>query len=167
MPYGQIAADKITGTNGNTFSPESSVFRNRIINGAMVIDQRNAGASVTPSSDAYTLDRWKTGTSQTSKLTIQRNKGSVTPPVGFTNYLGVSPAATVSLGGTDFFGILQQIEGYNLADLGWGTANAKAVTMSFWVYSNTIGTFGGSINNSSAGYCYSFSYTISSANTWE
>jgi hypothetical protein len=34
-------------------------FKNRIINSAMVIDQRNAGASVTVSSDVYTLDRWQ------------------------------------------------------------------------------------------------------------
>jgi hypothetical protein len=33
----------------------------------------------------------------------------------------------------DFFLVQQRLEGFNLADLGWGTANAKTITVSFWV----------------------------------
>ena len=143
-------------------------FRNRIINGDMRIDQRKAGASVTPSSgSSYTLDRWKNYNSQASKLSFQQNAGSVTPPVGFTNYLGATSLSAYSVGSSDEFDLYQLIEGYNIADLGWGTANAKTVTLSFWVRSSLTGTFGGSVQNSGGSRTYPFSYTISAANTWE
>jgi hypothetical protein len=162
----------IDGTNGITqageFNSDSSFgFKNRIINGAMVIDQRNAGASVTPTDGQYTLDRWQANQSVASKFSVQQNAGSVTPPTGFTNYLGVTSlsAYTVLSGGYNI--IRQAIEGYNVADLGWGTANAKTVTLSFWVRSSLTGTFGGSLTNSAQNRSYPYSYTISSANTWE
>jgi len=144
-------------------------FKNRLINSAMVIDQRNAGASVTPSADGYTLDRWNYQASQTSKFTIQQNKGSLTGtnlPIGFQNYLGMSVASAVTIGSSDYFMISQYVEGFNTADLQWGTANAKTVTLSFQVYSSLTGTFGGALQNSASDRSYPFSYTISSANTW-
>jgi hypothetical protein len=146
----------------------SQGFKNRIINGAMVIDQRNAGASVTPTADAtYTLDRWKARLTQSSKYSVQQNAGSVTPPAGFTNYLGVTSLSAYSVGASDFFVIQQVIEGFNVADLGFGTANAKTITISFWVRSSLTGTFGGSVYNDGGSRNYPFTYTISSANTWE
>ena len=141
-------------------------FRNKIINGAMVIDQRNAGASVTPTSGDYTLDRWVYQATQASKFSIQQNKGSITAPTGFTNYLGASVSSAVTNGAGDFFNLSQSIEGFNTADLNWGTANAKTVTLSFWVYSSLTGTFGGSLQNSAYNRSYPFSYSISSASTW-
>ena len=63
----------------------NAMFKNRIINGAMVIDQRNAGASVTPTSSTFSVDRWNTNLTQASKFSVQQNAGSVTPPVGFKN----------------------------------------------------------------------------------
>jgi len=141
-------------------------FRNRIINPAMVIDQRNAGASVTPN-NAYTLDRWQLENSQTGKASIQQNAGSVTPPAGFTNYLGVTSLSAYSVGATDYFLLTQSIEGFNAADFAWGTANAQSATISFWVRSSLTGTFGGTVNNSAQQRAYPFTYTISAANTWE
>ena len=142
-------------------------WRNRIINGDMRIDQRNAGASVTPTAAIYTLDRWLTNNTQASKFSVQQNAGSVTPPAGFTSYLGVTSLSAYSVTSTDFFSIIQAIEGFNTADFGWGSANAKTVTLSFWVRSSLTGTFGGSFNNSDFSRSYPFSYTISAANTWE
>jgi hypothetical protein len=163
----------IDGTNGITqageFNSDSSFgFKNRIINGAMVIDQRNAGASVTATTDyRYSLDRWDYRLTQGSKFTVQQNAGSVTPPVGFTNYLGITSSSAYSVVASDFFDIEQRIEGFNVSDFGFGTANAKTVTLSFWVRSSLTGTFGGAIKNGNSDRSYPFSYTISSANTWE
>jgi hypothetical protein len=165
----------ISGTNGVTF-PDNSLqtaaaspfgLKNRIINGDMVISQRNGTSSVTPVDGQYTLDRWLTVVTQTSKLSIQQNAGSVTPPTGFTNYLGVTSLSAYSIAASDFFTVRQYIEGFNTADLAWGTANARTVTLSFWVRSSLTGTFGGVIFNSAANRTYVFSYTISAANTWE
>jgi hypothetical protein len=157
------SGDSIQDTDGGVLRPISSVHRNRIINGAMVIDQRNAGASVTnPGNNIYTVDRWLINTTFTGS--VGRNLNSVTPPEGFTNYLGVSSSATNSEAN---YGFRQYIEGYNIADLGWGTANAKTVTLSFWVRSSLTGTFGGSLRNSNSTRSYVFSYTIAAANTWQ
>lgn len=153
--------------SGVASPPNSMGFRNRILNGDCRIDQRNAGASVTPSGGSYTLDRWSGQTSQTGKYSVQRNAGSVTPPAGFTNYLGVTSLSAYSVTTTDYFNIAQNIEGFNVADLGWGTANAQSITISFWVRSSLTGTFGGALNNSGASRSYPFTYTISAANTWE
>jgi hypothetical protein len=141
---------------------------NRIINGDMRIDQRNAGASVTPTSNnTYTLDRWTAELSVSSKYSVQRNAGSVTPPSGFTNYLGITSLSAFSSAASDYFLLKQPIEGFNTADLAWGTASAQAITLSFWVRSSLTGTFGGGLENSSGNRAYVFSFTINSANTWE
>ena len=156
-----------SGVLTNCTGVQYNGFKNRIINGAMVIDQRNAGASVTPTSGQYTLDRFLAQLSQNSKYTVQQNAGSVTPPTGFSNYLGVTSSSAYSVVSSDFFFIAQNIEGFNTADLAFGTASAKTVTLSFWVYSSLTGTFGGALRNSASSRSYPFSYTISSANTWE
>jgi hypothetical protein len=148
----------------------SEAFKNRIINGAMVIDQRNNGASVsTPVASAWTyfLDRWAYFGSTSGRYSVQRNAGSVTPPAGFTNYLGVTSLAATTVGASDVYDIKQAVEGFNIADLGWGTANARTVTVSFWVRSSLTGSFGGSLSNGDFNRLYPFSYSISAANTWE
>jgi hypothetical protein len=143
------------------------VLKNRIINGAMVIDQRNAGASVNAVNNTYCLDRWNTLSSLGSTYySVQQNAGSVTPPVGFTNYLGVTSLGAYSVSGTDSFALRQAVEGFNSADLGWGTANAKTVTLSFWVRSSLTGTFGGAFSNAALDRSYPFTYSIPVANTW-
>jgi len=142
-------------------------FKNRIINGAMVIDQRNAGAASANTISGYFLDRWQVNQSTTGKLTAQQDAGAVTPPVGFTDYLGVTSQSAYSISSTDNYNIAQFIEGFNTADLAWGTANASPVTLSFWVRSSLTGTFGGALLNSALDRSYPFSYTISAANTWE
>lgn len=148
--------------------PNTFGFKNRIINGAMVIDQRNAGASVTQTASAlYPVDRFYVFGSVTSKFTAQRNAGSVTPPAGYINYLGVTSSSAYTVGASETYVIAQKIEGLNVADFGWGTANAVTVTLSFWVRSSLTGTFGGSITNSAGNRSYPFSYSISAANTWE
>ena len=169
MAYGTVNADVI-GTSvagSNLGAGNASIMKNRLINGACVIDQRNSGASVTPTmTSVYTLDRWVAVTAQASKISVQQNAGSVTPPVGFTNYLGVTSLSAYSVLTGDYFTIAQYVEGFNTADLAWGTANAKTVTLSFQVYSSLTGTFGGSIRNSAANRSYPFTYSIPVANTW-
>jgi hypothetical protein len=166
----------INGTTGIVFNDASAQntaatgfgFKNRIINGAMMIDQRNAGAEINPAVNGnYCVDRWLVISSQTSKFKIGQDAGAVTPPAGFVDYLGLTSLSSYSITSSDTFAIRQLIEGFNVADLGWGTANAQPVTLSFWVRSSLTGTFGGSLRNSAQTRSYPFSYTISAANTWE
>jgi hypothetical protein len=163
-----LNVNRIVDASGGVFAPASSVFKNRIINGDCRIDQRNAGASVTiDNTGTYTLDRWRTYISVASKFSVQQNAGSVTPPTGFTNYLGVTSLSAYTVGASEQFGFSQFVEGLNVADLGWGTADAKSVTLSFWVRSSLTGTFSGTLKNSANNRSYPYTYTINSANTWE
>jgi hypothetical protein len=165
----------IDASGGNTATINSMTptadslqgFRNRIINGDMGIDQRNNGASVAVTSELYTLDRWYFANTVAGKLTCQQNSGSVTPPTGFSNYLGVVSQSAYSVLTSDLFALKHSIEGFNTADLSFGTANAKTITLSFWVRSSLTGTFGASIVNNAFNRSYVFTYTVNSANTWE
>ena len=167
-----ISAPSVAGSNTltlpattQTLATQNSLgVRNRIINGDMRIDQRNAGASVTITTGVYTLDRWAGLATQSSKMSIQQ---STTAPTGFKNSLLVTSLSAYSVLSSDAFWIAQRLEGYNIADLGWGAAGASTVTLSFWVRSSLTGTFGGALQNSARDRSYPFSYTISLANTWE
>lgn len=167
MTYGTLNVNRVAGSGGGSISPDSSVFRNRIINGAMQIDQRNAGASVTvnSSTNTYGLDRFYGQASGGGVFTMQR---STVAPAGFTNsLLATVTTADASIASGDLYAISQSIEGFNCSDLGFGTANAATVTLSFWVRSSVTGTFSGTLSNNAFDRSYPFTYTISSANTYE
>ena len=144
----------------------ASIMKNRIINGAQVIDQRNSGSSVTitGSTSLYATDRWQGAAgSSTGVYTLQQVSDA---PVGFVNSLKTT-VTTAEASVTYNYAIVQRIEGFNTTDLGWGTADAKTVTLSFWVKSSLTGSFGGSLCNNAFDRAYPFPYTINVANTWE
>jgi hypothetical protein len=165
---GVTTAGITTAYIGSVNDGPISGARNRIINGDMRIDQRNAGVSTvvsTAGSGGYTLDRWNCVELTDGVATVIR---SGTAPVGFTSsLLWTTTTADASLAATQYCGISHFIEGFNISDLSWGTANAVPVTLSFWVRSSLTGTFGGAIRNPAGTRSYPFTYTISSANTFE
>lgn len=158
----------VTSTGFNIGGAVASGFtmKNRIINGDMVVSQRNGTSSVTPTSDdTYTLDRWIARLTQSSKYSVQQVADA---PNEFINSIKITSLSSYSVTSSDYFQIGQYVEGLNAQDLMWGTANAKTVTLSFWVKSSLTGTFGGTIFGYQTGIpSYPFSYTISAANTWE
>jgi hypothetical protein len=146
----------------------SEAFKNRIINGDMRIDQRNNGASVTVDSTKYIVDRWRGETGGSTGGGVFTGQQSTVAPVGFTNSLLCTVTTTdTSLGTGDLSEIAQIIEGFNVADLGWGTANAKTVTLSFWVRSSVTGSYSIGFQNNGNNRSYVAVYTINAANTWE
>lgn len=158
------------GASANPSWAQAATFKNLVINGDMRVDQRRNGGSATinTATNTYTVDRWlAVGQSSDGIFTVQR---STTAPTAFANTIlaTVSTAdTTANLGATQFYGISQYIEGFNAAQLLWGTANALTVTLSFWVRASITGTFGGAIRNGAANRSYPFTYTIDSANTFE
>jgi len=155
-------------TLSNLRSDQPMMFRNKIINGDMRIDQRNGGSSVTPTNSSptdYTLDRWKFSVLQPSKLTCQQVSDA---PAGFNKSIKVTSSSSYNPSSNDYFLVQQRIEGYNTSDLNWGTLNAKSITVSFWVKSSLTGTFSGAVRNSDGfGRGYVFEYTVGVADTWE
>jgi hypothetical protein len=142
--------------------------RNRIINGDMRIDQRNAGAPVTVNNSAafYATDRWF-GFGMTTAGVFTLNRSTVAP-TGFTNSLAAScTTADASIAAGDRYFVNQAIEGFNAADLGFGAAGAQAVALSFWVQSSLTGTYCAALINSAGNRSYVAEYSIAVANTWE
>jgi hypothetical protein len=163
---------QLNGDTGVTFNDASLqgaaaspyVLKNRIINGAMQISQRGTSFTV-DGVNTYSLDRWQVEDGTDGVFTVAQSSDA---PSGFINSLLVTvTTADASIGATQVALVRQRIEGLNATDLAWGTANAQTVTLSFWVKSSLTGTFGGAILNSAANRSYPYTYTISSANTWE
>ena len=167
MAYGTLNVDSVVNSD-NVTSGGLYGFKNRIINGAMVIDQRNAGAATANTINSYVVDRWAVQQTTTGKLIAQQNSGSVTPPPGFTKYFGVVSQSAYSVVAGDQFLIQQPIEGYNVADFAYGTASAATSTVSFWARSSLTGTFSAYIllYNGSSFQSYAFTYSLPTANTW-
>jgi hypothetical protein len=138
--------------------------RNRLINGCMRIDQRGAGANTLITASAWTLDRWNMAVSQSSKISVQQ---SAIAPNGFANSVVLTATSNYTVQNSDYFIFRTMVEGYNISDLNFGTANASSITLSFWVRSSLTGTYGCSLRNSSGVRAYPFTYTIVAANTWE
>jgi len=169
MPYGILAADQIqTSTTGVSLGAGNATrFKNRIINGDMRIDQRNAGASVSLPDGAvnyfFPADRWACSRANGATATGQQ---SSTAPTGFINSLVITNGTGITVGSTGQGYVFQCIEGLNVSDLGWGTANAKTLTLSFWVQSSITGTHSGVFSNGALNRSYAFTYSIPVANTW-
>ena len=138
--------------------------RNLIINGSQVVSQRNGTSSTTPGNFAYLTDRFQFRATQGSKFNAEQ---STTAATGFKNSLKMTVASAYTVTSSDQFGVRQFIEGQNISHLEWGTANAKPVSLSFWVRSSVTGTHSGALGNSGDARAYPFSFTVSSADTWE
>lgn len=155
-------------TSANRWEPISGFEsdRNRIINGAMLIDQRNNGNSVSISSTGYSADRFLLLANGGGVFSGQRVSND-----GPTNISNCSLKLTVStidtsIGASDYYLIGQHIEGTMIPDLNFGSSSTP-ISLSFYVKSNLTGTYGISFRNSAQNRYYTTSYTINAANTWE
>ena len=161
----------INGTDGITYNdgslqPSAPVGKNLIINGDMMIDQRNAAASATSNTSVYMVDRFEF---QMSSVTNVQTYQQVTDaPAGFNKSLKITNNSTTQ---SKAAGVLctprQKIEGFNTAHLNWGTANAQTVTVSFWVKASVTGTYPVALTNDDFTRSFVTNYTVSVANTWE
>ena len=166
----------ITFEDGSIVASGSQGFKNKIINGHMMIDQRNAGAAISAAGNVYTVDRFLIQGSQTGKFNVQQrnsansavsNYESGSAPTGYVNSLKITVGTAVTVGSGDYFILRQPIEGNNVADLDFGLSTAKTVTLSFWVKSSLIGLHSGHLTNASSARWYAYTYTINVADTWE
>jgi hypothetical protein len=161
-----LNVNRIVDASGGVFAPASSVFKNRIINGDCRIDQRNAGASVTSTgSGPFGVDRWRGYGSGGGVFTLQQSTTVPNNRFRSSTILTVTTADT-SIASTDYYAFNQDIEGFNAADLAFGTADAQTITLSFWVRTSVTGTYAVALYNSAGTRGYPATYTISSANTW-
>lgn len=156
MPTTKVPASRMVDHNIGSYC-----FRNKIINGDMRIDQRNAGALINLTGNGFVADRWVLGQSVASTYTVQQVSDA---PAGFINSARITLTTTRSPAAGDIYCLLQRIEGQNMYDLAWGTSAAKTVTVSFWVKMSTTGTYSARFGG---GQSYVFTFTVNQSNTWE
>lgn len=164
---GANGADGATGATGpqGPVAPQA-VNDNLIINGDMAIDQRNAGAVVTVS--GYCLDRWQLSAQPAGKGQWQRAAGGAgLQAQGFGYYFSYITTSAYVLAAGEYQYLMQIIEADLIAGLQWGTSNARPVTLSFLVTSNShTGTFGGAVRNIDGTRSFPFTYSIPVAGAW-
>ena len=142
--------------------------RNLVINGNFMIDQRNEGSELSITSNSkFSADRWTHNNDGfTYYKTQRRNDGSI-QTTGEEYYMRVTVTTAVTLSGSTSQVLENNLEGYTVKHLNYGTSGAKQVTLSFWVRCSLTGTFGGALVNKDYNRSHPFSYTVNSANQWE
>jgi hypothetical protein len=163
-----VSSTGLAMATGQTINTNNTYgFKNRIINGNMVVNQYTPGSSVssTAGTTVRPIDRFFVDNNGSGTVTCAQSTSVY--PAGFTNSLSLTVTATDTAAAGDYLLLSQAIEGYNTADLNWGTANAATITVSFWVRSSITGTYGASIRGGTSFQSYPFTYTINAANTWE
>lgn len=155
-------------TAGQFLSPYS--FRNKIINGGMLVDQNSAGNEtyISTAGTGFIVDRFFIYTKEANVVAGSRYIGRSESPEGHLAHARIYfKNAHRAPQPTDEITFQQDIEDYNVLDLLYGTANAKPITVSFWVMSNKTGSHALSVRNYSRLRSYVTSYTISSPGVWE
>jgi len=163
-PVGSHGSQLMKSANtAESFSLVRAGRKNLIINGSCMIDQRNGGAAV---STGYAVDRTHVeGFYGAGTGTAQQVSDA---PKGLFKSLKITVTGTdTSLGSTDFYTLRHIIEGQNVAHLGFGTNNAKTVTLSFWVKSSISGIFCCSLGNGGNNKTMPREYHIDNPNKWE
>ncbi len=161
----------INGTNGVTYNDgtiqaTAPAQKNKIINGNMLIAQRGTSGTAGAAGGYHACDRWKAWEASDGAATVSQETDG--PTGQFTKCLKYNiTTADSSITASQFGMVRQMIEGHNIVDLGFGTASAQSVTISFWVKSSLTGSHGAALNNGNEDRSYPFAYTVSVANTWE
>ena len=159
----KITSSGLQNASGSAITSQAG--KNLIINGDMAIAQRATSVTGITAAGYYTVDRFTYV--KTTDDTITNEQSTDSPNDAEYSYKITVTTADSTVDGLQFSQIRQVIEGLNTAYLNWGTANAKTITISFWVKSSVTGTYCLGLANDSFTRQYIEEYTIVSANTWE
>ena len=178
--YAQTVSTKNLIVEGSAVLPDGAVdltnyaympstqlgFRNKIINGSVIIDQR--GSATTPVvGTGYSADRWFFEDGCDAVFSTGQST-DVPKGQGFSRSIkSTVTTANTSVTTNEFSVLTYYIEGTDSASFAWGGTGAKAITASFWVKSSVAGTYSFTLYNNGASRIYPASYTVNIPNTWE
>jgi hypothetical protein len=142
--------------------------RNLVINGDMRIAQRGTSTLNVTTNGYFTADRWAVeGGGQVAFDTSQVTSDN---PGGFPCSIKVSRNTTFSTPAANHAQILaQKIEASTLTGLGYGTSNAKSMTISFYVKASMAGKYALNLyaQDSGAARIYTHTYTVDAVGEWK
>lgn len=146
------------------------------VNGSMEVSQENGTTSLTlanGSADKYAADCFGGAynhAAATAVVTSQNVAPPGSPAFGacFRNVIQLKATTALSSPAAGDYGLVtQRIEGYRVARLGFGNANAQSVSIGFWVYATIAGTMTLGLRNSAHNRTYLVNIAINNATTWE
>ena len=175
VPVGSHGGRIIQSSNAEeTFSLVKAGRRNMVINGQMWINQRNASSSYTiPHATGGSYggpDRWAINEATDGSVSVNMDGDPPNyPEVSmFTKAMQIACTGTdTSLASTQNLHFFQNIEGHNIAHLGWGTRNAKPVTLSFWVKTNHAGYYSVGLENNGVDRCCIRQFYNNGSSKWQ
>ena len=161
-------------SSGESVVSPGGGFKNKIIGGDFTTNpwQRGTSIAVAASGNLYVADRFKSYNNTDGAYSVIKTADAptVTEAGVFTQHclhIDVTTADATIASGQVCQGVIQKIEGYNTASLGFGQAGTRYVTLSFWVKSTKTGTFYVRFSNSASSRHYPAQYTVNVADTWE
>lgn len=141
--------------------------RNLLYNGAMQVAQRGTSVTGITGTGYNTADRYQTilGTMGTWTQTVDNDAPTGSGLSKSLKMLCTTADASPAAG--DFHYITQILEGQDLQRVAKGTASAQQLTLSFWVKSNSTGTYIARLYDEGNNRSVSASYAVSASATWE
>ena len=157
-----------TAVAASAASSSALYYNGMQINGGFEVSQE-LGTTGTATHAKYFCDNWKTyiwgGVLPLAATVSAKNSAIVN---GFPCHADIAvTTALATLDASDTLYIMQAIEGFRIAKLAWGTANAQPITIGFWIKHDRAGVYGGTVRNVPNTYTYAFTYTQNVANTAE
>ena len=152
--------------------------KNMVINGQMFINQRNSTSSYTiPPGTGGSYggpDRWAVNEVTHGSVSVNMDgdpyggNGDGSEVQEFARAFQIACVGTSGgLSSTHNVHFFQNIEGYNIIPLGWGTPGAKSATLSFWVRSNVFGTYCVGLENNGTDRCCIREYELKPGFKWQ
>lgn len=157
----------------NIAAENVGIFRNKLLNGFMRIAQRGISFVIgAGASNNYTLDQFLVETNITTGAitAAQQTLGASDAPYNSNNILhSLRLTATTALSAYSNVGLQQVVEGFNVADLLWGSSLGTPVTLSCWIRTNAVSTsvVTMAVKNFTNTHTYPFNVTIASSGTWQ
>ena len=150
---------------GNVYDDGALSNRNLIVNSAMQVAQRGTSFTGITTSNTKTLDRFQAENGTSATYTVEQVADA---PSGFTWSLkSTVTTADTSLSSSDFMQIKYSVEGYDFTASGFGTSDAKHLTISFYVKCSKAGTFSTLFTNSAQDRHCAVQFSIDAADTWQ
>jgi len=163
-----VATSSVPAVDTSNFATQTSRLRNRIVNGAMQISQEwgNTLSGPTATLSFYPADQWVASSSTSPGTVSVQRVQSVTPRGSQDRLRLVVAAAKTTLTAGDYLMFYQGIEGLQVADFRWGTAQAKQVILRFG-FKGPAGIYSTRISNGANNRAYVANFTIAAvqANT--
>lgn len=135
--------------------------RNRLINPAMQLSLQNGTASTIPASQSFPADQWSANCAGPATPSTALVPAAGVVPNFIRLWSGSTPLASPAAGHIGYF--MQVIEGLQMVDFLWGTANALPLVLRFKARCTVSQTISAAIRNIAGTRSYVKNFSVTTA----